>query len=133
MVNDQIADFLTRLRNASRARITRLDAMNTKMNRRVADILQTEGFIKSHKDVVVEGKNFLRVYLKYEDQNLQKPVIQGIRRASRPGLRRYVDSKNLPRVMSGFGIAIISSSKGVITDKEARKLGVGGEHLCSVW
>lgn len=133
MMNDQVSDFLTRIRNAGKARLTKVDTTNTKMNRSLADILVKEGYLKNYKEITEENKSNLRVYLKYEDGDLKKPVIQGIRRVSRPGLRKYVDSTKIPRVQSGFGLAVISTSKGVISDKEAKKLGVGGEHVCSVW
>jgi small subunit ribosomal protein S8 len=133
MANDQIADFLTRLRNAGRARLSKVDTMNTKMNRALAEILVQEGYVKNFKEVADGNHSNLRVYLKFEDGDLKKPVIQGIRRVSRPGLRKYVNSDKLPRVQSGFGLAIISSSKGVITGGQAKKMGIGGEHVCSVW
>lgn len=133
MVTDQLADFLTRIRNAGRARLSKADVTNTRMNRAVAEILVNEGFLKSFKEVTVEERSMIRVYLRFEGGDLKKPVIQGLRRASRPGLRRYVKTDKIPRVMSGFGLAILSTSKGVITDKEAHKQGVGGEYLCSVW
>ena len=107
--------------------------MNTKMNRALADILVKEGYLKNYKELTEGTKSSLRVYLKYENGDLKKPVIQGIRRVSRPGLRKYVASTKLPKVQSGFGLAVISTSRGVISDKEAKKLGVGGEHVCSVW
>jgi small subunit ribosomal protein S8 len=133
MVNDQLSDFLTRIRNAGLARLTKVDATNTKMNRRVAEILVNEGYIKAYKEVTGEKNSILRLYLKYENGDLRRPIIQGLERVSRPGLRRYVRSTALPRVMSGFGLAIISTSKGVVSVKEAKNLGVGGEYLCSVW
>ncbi len=133
MVTDQLADFLTRIRNAGKARLSKVDTTNTRMNRSVADILVKEGFLKSFKEVTVDNRSMLRAYLRFEGGDLKKPVIQGLRRASRPGLRRYVKTDRIPKVMSGFGLAILSTSKGVITDKEAHKLGVGGEYICSVW
>ncbi len=133
MTTDQLSDFLTRIRNAGNARLSKVDTFNCRLNRAVADILVQEGFVKSYKEVTVDTKSMLRVYLRFEDGDLKKPVIQGLRRASRPGLRRYVKSDKLPRIMSGFGIAILSTSKGVVSDRDARKNGVGGEFLCSVW
>lgn len=133
MVNDQLSDFLTRIRNAGLARSTKVDVFNCKLNRKVADILSREGYIKGAKEVSGSAKPTLRVYLKFEEGDLRRPLIQGLRRISRPGLRQYVQSDKLPQVMSGFGLAIISTSKGVLTDKECKKLGVGGEHICSVW
>lgn len=133
MVNDQLSDFLTRIRNAGLARSTKVDVFNCKMNRKVAEILAREGYIKGAKEVTGEAKPVLRVYLKFENGDLRQPLIQGLKRVSRPGLRQYVQSDSLPKVMSGFGLAIISTSKGVLTGNECKKLGVGGEHLCSVW
>jgi small subunit ribosomal protein S8 len=135
MVNDQLSDFLTRIRNAGLARSLKVDVLNCRMNRRVAEILSEQGYIKGFKEIASTGTEMpiLRVYLKYESGDLKKPVIQGLKRVSKPGLRKYVRSDGIPKVMSGFGLAIISTSKGVLTDKDAQKMGVGGEYLCSVW
>ena len=133
MTNDQLSDFLTRLRNAGMARLTKVDVLNCKMNRKVSEILAREGYIKGAKEVAGADRPTLRVYLKYENSDLRKPVIQGLKRVSKPGLRNYVQSQEISPVMNGFGLGIISTSKGVLTDREARELGVGGEYLCSVW
>lgn len=133
MTNDQLADFLTRIRNAGTARKIRVDVMKTKMNESVANILLKEGYVKSVKEVEVEGRPAIRIFLKYENGDIRKPLIKSLKRVSKPGLRRYVDADNLPKVMSGFGLAILSTSKGVMTGKEARVSRIGGEHLCSVW
>ncbi len=133
MVNDQLSDFLTRIRNAGLARLTKVDVLNCKMNRKLSEILAREGYIKGAKEVAGADRPTLRVYLKYENGDLRKPVIQGLKRVSKPGLRNYVRVDQIPPVMSGFGLGIISTSKGVLTDREARQLGVGGEYLCSVW
>lgn len=133
MMTDQISDFLTRIRNAGSARLSRIDALNSKSNRAIGEILVREGYLKSLKVVTEGNKSFLRCYLRFENGDLKKPVIQGLVRVSKPGLRKYVASDRLPKVMSGFGRAIISTSKGVVTDRDAKKMGVGGEHLCSVW
>ena len=133
MVTDQIADFLTRIRNAGMSRKTRTDVVKTKMNVSIAQILIDEGYIKSFKEVTVEGKPRLRIFLKYENGNLRRPLIKGLKRESRSGLRKYFSVDRMPKVMSGFGLGVISTSKGVISDKKARELGVGGEYLCSVW
>ncbi len=133
MVNDQLSDFLTRIRNAGLARSLKVDVLNCRMNRCVAEILSEHGYIKGFKEITGTPMPTLRLYLKYESGDLRKPVIQGLKRVSKPGLRKYVRSTGLPKVMSGFGLAIISTSKGVVTDKDAQKLGVGGEYLCSVW
>jgi len=133
MVNDQLSDFLTRLRNAGMARLTKVDVLNCKMNRRVSEILAREGYIKGAKEVAGADRPTLRVYLKYEGQDLRKPVIQGLKRVSKPGLRNYIQVTQIEPVMNGFGLGILSTSRGVVTDREARQLGVGGEYLCSVW
>lgn len=135
MNTDSIADFLTRIRNAGMSRQTKVDVLNSRMNRGLTDLLVKEGYLKSSKLVSEEAtsREILRVYLKYENGDLRRPVIQGLRRVSRPGLRKYVRADRLPRVVSGFGTAIISTSKGLLTDKDARQMGVGGEHICSVW
>ena len=133
MITDQLADFLTRIRNAGAARKIRVDVIKTKMNQAVANILAAEGYVKSVKEVDVEGRSYLRVFLKYENGDIRKPLIKSLRRVSKPGLRRYVNMATFPKVMSGFGVAIISTSKGIMTDKDARKNRMGGEHLCSVW
>ena len=133
MMTDQISDFLTRIRNAGRARLAKVDTTSTRMNKNLANILVQEGYLKNYKEVTEGTKSALRLYLRFENNDLKKPVIQGLRRMSKPGLRKYVEATKLPSVMSGFGIAIISTSKGVVTEKEAKKLGVGGEFICSVW
>lgn len=133
MVNDQLSDFLTRIRNAGMARQSKVDTTNTRLNRSVADILAKEGFIKSYKEISVDNKTYIRVYLRFEGGDLKKPVIQGLKRVSKPGLRKYYRSTEVPKVMSGFGIAILSTSKGVLTHRDAHKIGVGGEYICSVW
>jgi len=133
MTNDQLSDFLTRLRNAGMARLTKVDVLNCKMNRKVSEILAREGYIKGAKEVAGADRPTLRIYLKYEGSDLRKPVIQGLKRVSKPGLRNYVQVTQIDPVMNGFGLGIISTSRGVLTDREARQLGVGGEYLCSVW
>ena len=103
MVNDHLSDFLTRVRNAGMSRHIHTDTYMTKMNQSVAEILTKEGYIKSFEPHQEGAKNFLRVYLKYEGGNLRKPLISGLKRISKPGLRRYVDSTKLPKVQSGIG------------------------------
>lgn len=133
MMTDGVADLLTRIRNAGRARLSKIDVKNTRMNKAIVELLAREGYLKAVKEVQEGNFPSLRVYLRFEGSDLKKPVIQGIRRVSKPGLRKYVGAEKLPRVMSGFGMAIISTSKGVLSDSEAKKMNVGGEHLCSVW
>ena len=130
--NDPIADMLTRIRNANTAKHYTVDVPSSKMKLAIAEILLNEGYIKKY-DVVEDGKfNTIRITLKYGADKNEK-IISGLKRISKPGLRVYAGKENLPRVLGGLGIAIISTNNGVITDKEARKLGVGGEVLAFVW
>ena len=130
--NDPIADMLTRIRNANTAKHDTVDIPSSKMKLSIAEILLKEGYIKSYE--VVEDGNFktIRVTLKYGAYKTEK-IITGLKRISKPGLRVYEGKDELPRVLGGLGIAIISTNNGVVTDKEARKLGVGGEVLAFVW
>ena len=131
-MTDPIADMLTRIRNANTAKHDTVDIPSSKMKLSIAKILLDEGYIKSYE--VVENGNFkdIRVTLKYGKDKNEK-IISGLQRISKPGLRVYASKNDLPKVLGGLGVAIISTNKGVITDKEARKLGVGGEVLCFVW
>jgi len=130
-ITDPIADMLTRIRNANSTNkdIVNIPASKIKIN--IADILKEEGFISDYKIVDSYPQNTLRVYLKYGD-NYEK-VISGIKRISKPGLRVYVKNDEVPKVLGGLGIAVISTSQGIVTDKTARNNGVGGEVLCYVW
>ncbi|MDE7431783.1 MAG: 30S ribosomal protein S8 [Lachnospiraceae bacterium] len=130
--NDPIADMLTRIRNANTAKHDTVDIPASKMKLSIAEILFNEGYIKKYE--VVEDGNFktIRVTLKYGADKNEK-IISGLKRISKPGLRVYAGKDELPRVLGGLGIAIISTNNGVITDKEARKLNVGGEVLAFVW
>ena len=131
-ISDPIADMLTRIRNANVAKHDTVDMPASKMKRAIADILVSEGYVKS-VEIVNDGKfDVIRITLKYGKDKNEK-VLSGLRRISKPGLRIYADTENLPRVLGGYGTAIISTNKGVITDKEARKLNVGGEVLAFVW
>ena len=131
-MSDPIADMLTRIRNANTAKHDTVDVPSSKMKLAIADILLEEGYIKKY-DLIDEG-NFktIRITLKYGADRNDK-IISGLKRISKPGLRIYAGKDELPRVLGGLGIAIISTNQGVITDKEARKLGVGGEVLAFVW
>jgi small subunit ribosomal protein S8 len=130
-MSDVIADMLTRIRNANNAKHVSVDVPASKMKKSIAQILLDEGYIKSY-EVVEDGKQgIIRIQLKYA-QGKQK-VIRGIKRVSKPGLRIYASCEDMPKVMNGLGVAIVSTSKGVMTDKEARKANVGGEVLCFVW
>jgi small subunit ribosomal protein S8 len=130
--NDPIADMLTRIRNANTAKHDTVDIPVSKMKLAIADILVNEGYIAKY-DLVGEGvEKVIRVTLKYGKDKNEK-IITGLKRISKPGLRIYANSEEMPKVLGGLGIAIVSTNKGVITDKEARKLGVGGEVLAFVW
>ena len=132
MTSDPIADMLTRIRNANTAKHDTVDVPSSKMKLAIAKILLDEGYIKSY-ELVENGKfNDIRITLKYGASKNEK-IISGLQRISKPGLRVYANKEELPKVLGGLGVAIISTNKGVITDKEARKLGVGGEVLCFVW
>ena len=131
-MSDPIADMLTRIRNAHTAKHDTVDVPASKMNIAIADILVNEGYITKY-DIVEAGTfNTIRNTLKYGAEKNEK-VISGIKKISKPGLRVYAGKDELPRVLGGLGTAIIPTNQGVITDKEARKLGVGGEVLCFVW
>lgn len=129
-LTDPIADMLTRIRNAVRAKHTTVDVPYSKVKNEIANILLNEGFI-ADSEIVENGthKN-IRITLKYKDS---KSVIQGLKRISKPGLRIYAEKEELPRVLNGLGIAIISTSKGIVTDKVARKENVGGEVMAYIW
>ena len=131
-MNDPIADMLTRIRNANTAKHDTVDVPVSKIKLAIADILVKEGYVAKYE--IVENGNFknIRITLKY-GANKNEKIISGIKRISKPGLRHYVGSDELPRVLGGLGIAILSTNQGVITDKEARKLHVGGEVLAFVW
>ena len=131
-MTDPIADYLTRIRNAYRAGKKVVEIPSSKLKEAITKILFEKGYILSYK--VVEGKPFntIKIALKYHPQT-KVAAIKGIDRISKPCLRQYVDVESLPRVLNGLGIAILTTSKGVVTDKEARELGVGGEVLCYVY
>lgn len=130
MVTDPIADMLTRLRNAGQARHRRVDMPVSKLKIELARLLKENHYIHDYK-VLEDGPHpVLRLYLKYYQE---KPVIRELKRVSRPGLRKYVGVPDIPRVRNGLGIAIVSTSKGVMTDREARNAGVGGELLALIW
>ena len=130
-MSDVIADMLTRIRNANNAKHATVDIPASNMKKAIAEILVEEGYVKSY-EVIEDGKQgTIRVTLKYQ-ANKQK-VIRGLKRVSKPGLRIYAGCEDMPKVMNGLGIAIVSTSKGIMTDKKARALKVGGEVLCFVW
>ena len=131
-ITDTIADMLTRIRNASSAKHDTVDIPASNMKKAIAQILVDEGYVKNYQ-VIEDGKQgVIRVTLKYQGPS-KKPVRMGLRRVSKPGLRIYSSSEDMPKVMKGIGTAIVSTSKGVMTDKKARKENVGGEVLAFVW
>ena len=128
---DPIADMLTRIRNANSAKHKTVDVPNSKMKTAIAEILFKEGYIKSFELINNENQGIIRITLKYDEKGTR--VIDGIKRISKPGLRVYAGKEELPKVLNGLGIAIISTSKGLKTDKEAREAGMGGEVLAYIW
>jgi len=130
--NDTIGDMLTRIRNATLARHQTTQVPATRMTQSIARVLKDEGFISDFETVGDGIKRHLVISLKYRGKNRQ-PIITALKRVSKPGLRVYSNRKELPRVLGGIGIAIISTSSGIMTDREARRSGVGGEVLCYVW
>ena len=131
-MTDPLADMLTRVRNANKAKHEKVDIPASTLKAHVARILKDEGYIKNYKMIKDGKQGVLRVYLKYEGES-KKQVISGLKVISKPGLRRYVQATEIPSVLRGLGVSILSTSRGVLTDKEARKLKVGGELLCKVW
>jgi small subunit ribosomal protein S8 len=131
MMTDPIADMLTRVRNACRAEHRKVDIPSSKMKREIARILKDAGFIHNYAYVDDNRQGYLRLYLKYGAED--ECAIQGVKRESRPGLRNYVGKDDIPRVLNGLGVAILSTSQGILTGADARKAGVGGELICSVW
>lgn len=130
-ITDTIADMLTRIRNANSAEHPTVDVPASNMKKQIAQILVDEGYIKSFRVIDDDKQGVIRITLKYTENKSQ--VTTGLRRVSKPGLRIYSNSKDMPKVMKGLGIAIVSTSKGIMTDREARKNNVGGEVLAFVW
>ena len=130
-LTDPIADMLTRIRNANKVGKSRVDIPASNVKNSIGELLKDEGFINDVKLVERKPQNMIRVYLKYGDND--EKVISGIKRISKPGLRVYVGKDEIPQVLGGLGIAVISTSQGVMSDKEARDKGIGGEVLCYVW
>lgn len=130
MLTDPIADMLTRIRNATRIKAEKVDVPISRMKLEIAKILKEEGFIKGYKILRDKKQGVLRIVLKYVDN---ESVISGMQRVSKPGRRVYLGKNEIPRVMGGLGIAILTTSKGILSDKECRLEGVGGEVLCYVW
>lgn len=130
-MTDPIADLLTRIRNAARAGHPSVEIPASRLKREIARVLAEERFIDNFASYDDGKQGQLRIYLRYDGSN--QSIIQGIRRLSKPGLRRYASKDRLPRVRRGLGVAILSTSRGVMTDRDARRAGIGGELLCSVW
>jgi small subunit ribosomal protein S8 len=130
-MTDPIADMLTRVRNGKMAKLQKVDVPSSNMKVSIANVLKSEGFIKNYKVIADQKQGILRIYLKYIDE--KDSVITEISRVSKPGSRRYVKGDAIPSVKNGMGIAILSTSKGIVSDKTAREAGVGGELLCTVW
>jgi small subunit ribosomal protein S8 len=130
-VTDSIADFLNRISNGQKARFDKVDIPASRMKASIARILKEEGYIKNFKLIRDNKQGIIRVHLKYDDT--REGSIAGLKRISKPGCRVYVGHDDIPRIMNSMGIAILSTSKGLMTDRQARKDAVGGELLCSVW
>ena len=132
IVSDPIADMLTRIRNANMAEKVSVEVPSSKIKIEIAKLLKSEGFVSDYSIIKIdENKQSLAINLKYTAD--REPVIQGLQRVSKPSCRKYVNGDEVPRVLGGIGIAILSTSKGVITDTEARKQNIGGEILCYIW
>lgn len=130
-ISDPIADMLTRVRNGIMASYDTVDIPSSKLKINMAKILKSEGFIKNYKIMADRRHGTLRVFLKYDDKGV--PVINGLKRISKPSGRVYTKKDRIPRVLNGLGVSILSTPRGLMTDRQARKTGVGGEILCSVW
>ena len=130
-VNDPIADMLTRIRNANMVKLQKVDIPSSNVKVNIAQVLKQEGYIKNYKVIADNRQGVLRIYLKFIDE--KEPVINEITRISKPGSRTYVDSESIPSIKNGLGIAVLSTSKGIMTDAAARQAGIGGELICTVW
>ena len=130
-MSDPLADMLTRIRNAGMVRYETVDVPMSNLKVGVAKVLRAEGYIKDYQIIEDNKQGILRIALKYGPKD--ERVISGIRRVSKPGLRQYVKAGDIPKVMSGLGISILSTSKGIVTDREARRQNIGGEILCEAW
>jgi small subunit ribosomal protein S8 len=130
-MTDPLADMLTRLRNGSKAKFKKVDIPSSNLKVSVAKILKEEGYIKHYNVVRDKKQGVLIIYLKYDDE--KNEIFTGLKRVSKPGCRVYVRNDKIPKVLNGLGINILSTPKGVLTDRKARELNVGGELLCSIW
>jgi small subunit ribosomal protein S8 len=131
MITDPIADMLTRIRNANMAKLEKVDVPSSKIKIEITKILKEKGFIKSFKVLRDKKQGVIRITMKYLDSN--EKALTGLKRVSTPGRRVYVDKRRIPRVMGGYGIAILSTSKGIFADEVCRQQGIGGEVVCNVW
>jgi small subunit ribosomal protein S8 len=130
-MTDPVADMLTRVRNASGAKFAKVDIPSSKLKVQIARIFKDEGYIKNFKVIKDNRQGILRIYLRYDEKN--RGVIQWLVRVSRPSRRVYAGNDAIPKILNGLGISILSTSRGILTDREARKQGVGGEIMCSLW
>lgn len=130
-ITDPIADMLTVIRNGCKAKLKRVEVPASRLKQDVLKVLLMEKYINNYKYIEDQKQGRLRIYLKYADE--EKSVVSGIQKISTPGLRRYADKKHVPRIQGGLGVAILTTSQGVMTGKEARHKGIGGELLCRVW
>lgn len=130
---DLISDMLTLIRNASKAKLEKADVPNSKMNQKILEVLKKEGFIQNYKLMEDQKQGILRVYLRYSNDKIKEPILTNLKRISKPGLRVYTKKDKLPRVIGGLGIAIISTSKGILTDRECKESKTGGEVICYAW
>ena len=131
MLTDPIADMLNRIRNAQKAGHEKVDVASSRVKLEIAKILEEEGYIKKYKLLKDRKQGLIRITLKYDEGG--QPAILGLKRISRPGRRYYVSKDNIPKVLDGMGISVLSTSKGIITDKKCSKEGIGGEVICEVW
>jgi len=130
-MTDPIADMLTRMRNGLTASYSTVDIPSSRLKVDIAKVLKTEGFIKNFKVIEDQKQGMMRIFFKYDEKGA--PIISGLKRMSRPGCRMYSKGDRIPQVLNGFGINILSTSKGIMTDKQAKKMGIGGEIICSIW
>jgi len=130
-VSDPIADMLTKVRNANAARHEKVDIPTSKLKLEIVKILKTEGYIKNFKKIQTDGQNSIRIFLKYDEEN--NPIIHGLNKVSKPGRRVYTGYREMPRIINGYGVMIVSTSDGVITGRKAVEKQVGGELICTVW
>jgi small subunit ribosomal protein S8 len=130
-VSDPVADMLTKIRNASRAGFERVDIVPSKLKLEIVKVMKNEGYVKNFKKIQQGGKNYLRLFLKYDEA--ERPIIHGIEKISTPGRRIYSGYKDIPRIRNGYGTIVVSTSSGVTTGKKATEKKIGGELICSIW